>query len=225
LNLRIGRYRQQIGEHLVATMTADRSRRGLLYLAALLHDAAKPRTGKKDEEGQLRFWEHDQQGAEMAASRARLLVLSNDEIAWLEIIISNHMRILFHANRLLREGKPPSRRAIYRFFRDSGEAGVDLCLLALADQRATFEQEMPQENWVACLDVVRTLLEAWFEKREEQVAPPPLVDGNDIMRELSLQPGPAIGKIIEAIREGQAVGKVSTPEEAIVLARETLKNG
>ena len=179
----------------------------------------------KDEEGLLRFWEHDQQGAEIAASRARFLVLSNDEIVWLETMINNHMRILFHTGQLLRDGKPPSRRAIYRFFRDSDQAGVDLCLLALADQRATYEQTMSQETWAACLDVVRTLLEAWFEKREQQVAPPPLVDGNDLMRELSLQPGPTIGKLIEAIREAQAVGTVSTPDQAFALARQTLKNG
>jgi len=219
----IGRYRQQIGAHLAAAMTADRSQRGLLFLAALFHDVAKPQTRKKDEEGQLRFWDHDQQGAEMAAGRSRLLVLSNDEILRLETIVSNHMRILFHTSRLVREGKPPSRRAVYRFFRDTGLAGVDLCLLALADQRATYEQTLPQETWAACLEVVRAMLEAWYEKREQQVAPPFLVDGNDLMRELSLQPGPIVGKLLEAIREAQAVGAVSTREQAIELARQRLK--
>jgi putative nucleotidyltransferase with HDIG domain len=223
LVLRIGRYRQQIGETLSTPLTADRPLRGLLFLAALYHDVAKPQAKKVDEEGQLRFWGHDQQGAEMAAERARLLALSNDEIQRLEAIIQNHMRIHFHTNRLVREGKPPSKRAVYRFFRDAGPAGVDICLLTLADLRATYEQTLPQETWAACLDVVRAMLEAWFEKREEQIAPPLLVDGNDLMRELSLPPGPILGKLIEAIREAQAVGTVSTQEEALFFAKEWLE--
>ena len=50
----------------------------------------------------------------MLAGRARALALGNDEIQWLETIVRNHMRIHFHTNRLVREGKPPSRRAISR---------------------------------------------------------------------------------------------------------------
>ena len=219
LVLRIGRYRQQISEALMAPLTADRSRRSLLFLAALYHDIAKPQSKKMDEEGQFHFWGHDQQGAEMLAGRARALALGNDEIQWLETIVRNHMRIHFHTNRLVREGKPPSRRAIYRFFRDTGPAGVEVCLLALADLRATYEQTLPQETWAAALEVVRTLLEAWYEKKEEQVTPQPLVDGNDLMRELSLQPGKKIGELLEAIREAQAIGEVSTKEQALELAR------
>jgi tRNA nucleotidyltransferase/poly(A) polymerase len=223
LEMRIGCYRQQIGEYLSTPLAADRSLRGLLFLAALYHDVAKPQAKKVDEEGQLRFWGHDQQGAEIAAKRARLLAFSNDEIQRLETIIQNHMRIHFHTNRLVREGKPPSRRAVYRFFRDAGPAGVDICLLTLADLRATYEQTLPQDTWAACLDVVRTMLEAWFDKREQQIAPPSLVDGNDLMRELSLQPGPLVGKLLETVREAQAVGIVSIREEAMSFAKEWME--
>ena len=219
LVLQIGRYRLQIGANLVASVTGGRSLRSLLFLAALYHDIAKPQTKKADEEGQLHFWDHDQRGAEILITRARALVLGNDEIQRLETIVRNHMRILFHINRLVREGKPPSRRAIYRFFRDTGPAGVDICLLTLADVRATYEQTLPQETWAAALEVVRTLLEAWYEKKEEQVAPPSLVDGNDLLRELSLHPGPVVGKLLASIREAQAVGEVTTREQALEQAR------
>ena len=225
LVMRIGRYRQQVGETLSTQLVAGRTLRALLFLAALYHDIAKPQAKKVDEEGQLRFWGHDQQGAEIASERARLLVLSRDETQRLETIIQNHMRIHFHTTRLVREGKPPSRRATYRYFRDTGPAGVDICLLTLADLRATYEQTLPQETWAACLDVVRTMLEAWFEKREEQVAPKLLADGNDLMRELSLKPGPLIGELVEAIREAQATGEASTREQALVLARKRMEKG
>jgi tRNA nucleotidyltransferase/poly(A) polymerase len=224
LVMRLGRYRRQLNEIIVRPLTADRSLRGLLFLAALYHDAAKPACKQADENGQLRFWGHDEQGAGIASERARRLVLSNEEILRVETIVRQHMRVLFHVNRLLKDGKPPSRRAIYRFFRDAGPAGVDVCLLALADLRATQEQNLTQETWQAALDVVRLFLENWFEKPAESIAPPALVDGNDLMRELNLQPGKQIGALLEAVREAQAVGEISTPEQALELARCRLEN-
>ena len=217
--MRIGRYRQQIGEHFNIPLNVNRSLRGLLFLAALYHDVAKPLTKSADEDGRLRFWGHDEEGAEMAAARGRALQLSSDEMARLKTIVRNHMRILHHTNRLAKEPKSPSRRAIYRFFRDTGEAGVDVCLLALADLRATYEHTLPQNMWAAGLDVVRLFMENWWEKRAESIAPPALVNGNDLMQELDLQPGPLIGQLLDAIREAQALGEVSTREQAFALAR------
>jgi hypothetical protein len=149
--------------------------------------------------------------------------MSNDETARLDIVIRNHMRILFHINRFIREGKLPSRRAVYRFFRDVGSAGVDVCLLALADLRATYEQTLPQEIWAAALDVVRLMLENWFEKPSESITPALLLNGEELMRELNLQPGKKIGEMLEAIREAQAMGTISTRAEALQIAREKLK--
>jgi len=99
---------------------------------------------------------------------------------------------------------------------------VDVCLLTLADLRATYEQTLPQETWAAALDVVRLMLENWFEKPAESIAPTPLVNGDDLMRGLNLQPGKLIGELLEAIREAQAVGTVSSHEEALSCAREYL---
>jgi tRNA nucleotidyltransferase/poly(A) polymerase len=222
LMLKIGRYRQDLSRSLSVPLVNGRTLRSLLFMAALYHDAAKPQTREMGEAGKYRFWGHDQQGAELAAKRARLLALSNEEIRLLDTIIRGHMRILFLTNRLLQENKPPSRRAIYRFFRDLGPAGVELCLLALADLRGTYEQTLPQNTWEACLEVVRMMLEAWFEKREREVAPVPLVDGDDLINEFALKPGPQIGRLIETIREAQAVGEISTREQALELAKTRL---
>jgi putative nucleotidyltransferase with HDIG domain len=222
LALCLGRYRQQIGDFLDAPLPSGRTPRGLLFLAALYHDVAKPQTRTTDEEGQLRFWGHDQQGAEILAGRARRLNMSNAEIAWLETVVRMHMRILFHTNRLLNDGKMPTRRAIYRFFREAGPAGVGLCLLALADLRATYAQTLSQETWSAALDVVRLFLENWYEKPAESVNPPPLLNGDDLMQALGLPPGPKIGQLLESIREAQAMGELSTRDEALALARKKL---
>lgn len=130
------------------------------------------------------------------------------------------MRIHFFADRLEKEKQPPSRKAIYRFFRDSGAAGVDLVLLALADVRGTKGNEMTQDTWTAYLDIARILLENYWERPEEAVNPPRLLDGNELMKELNLKPGRIIGQLLELIRENQAAGKITEKEQALAFARE-----
>ncbi len=215
---RLGRYRSALDALLSSPSQTGRSRRGLLVLAALYHDIAKPATAAM-EENRWRFLGHEEEGAQQVVTRGRALALSNEEIERLKTVVAQHMRVHFHVHRLLREGKTLSRRAIYRFFRDCGEAGVDVCLLTLADVRATYEHTLPPGTWIACVDVVRLLLENWFEKPTESIAPPPVVNGEDLMRAFSLTPGPKVGELLEAIREAQAVGEVSTREEALEFAR------
>ena len=223
LMLRLGRYREQFRAHFANALNTNRSLRGLLFFAALYHDVAKPTCKTVDEDGRIRFWGHDEQGEEMTVVRASTLHLSNDEIQRLRLIIRNHMRVHFHSTRLEAEHKTPSRKALYRFFRDTGEAGVDLVLLALADTRATYGHTLTQESWIAVLDICRIFLENYWEKPTETVAPPRLLDGNEAMSELELNPGPRVGEVLEIIREAQATGKVSTREEALDYARSWLK--
>ena len=134
------------------------------------------------------------------------------------------MRFHFFTSRLENDHQEPSRKAIYRFFRDAGEAGVDVVILGLADLRGVRGPTLTQEDWTAALDVARILLENYWERPEETVAPPRLLDGNDLMKELNLQPGRVIGLLLEAIREGQAIGKIRTREQALDYAREQLKD-
>jgi tRNA nucleotidyltransferase/poly(A) polymerase len=223
LNLRLGRYRTQLAAHFAQALNADRSMRALLFLAALYHDVAKPAAKSLDETGRIRFFEHDASGAKAAVERAQALNLSNDEIARLKIIIENHMRFHYFTSRIEAEKKEPSRKAIYRFFRAAGEGGVDLALLGLADLRGTCGHTLMQETWSAALDVARILLENYWEKPQETVAPPRLVDGLDVMNEYQLAAGPLIGQLLEAIREAQASGKVSTRAEALAFGQTWLK--
>jgi len=99
---------------------------------------------------------------------------------------------------------------------------VDICLLSLADVLATYGPTLPQERWTRHLDVVSTLLGAWWEDKTEKILPPALVDGDDLRDLLQLPPGPLIGYLLEAIREAQASGEVHDREEALNLARSLL---
>lgn len=222
LTLRLGRFREQFAGHFAKSLNNDRSVRAALFFAALYHDAEKPATRSADLAGRIRFFNHDVLGAEVAAKRGRAFNLSNDEVERIHAIVKHHMRFHFFTSRMEAEQQEPSRKAIYRFFRDAGAAGVDLVLLGLADLRGTRGHMLTQETWTAALDVARILLENYWERPDETVAPPRLLDGNDLMRELNLEPGPIVGRLLEAIREAQATGKVGSREQAFEYARNRL---
>lgn len=212
--LRLGRYRQQLHEHLSQPVNPDRSLHSLLLLAALYHDIGKSHSQQIEEDGRIRFIGHDQVGAKIAVQRAAWLRLSNAEIARLVNTVRYHMRPLL----LSQNSQPLSRRAIYRFFRDSGEAGIDICLLSLADILATYGPTLPQEIWVSQLDTVRSLMAAWWDCPGESISPPTLLTGRDLIEAFELEPGPRIGQLLEALREAQAAGELDDREQALAFA-------
>jgi tRNA nucleotidyltransferase/poly(A) polymerase len=224
LTLRIGRFREQYARHFAESLNTDRSIRAALFFAALYHDVQKPATKSLDDSLRIRFFDHDVKGAEVAAGRVRAFNLSNDEVERIKLIVQHHMRFHFFTSRLEGDKQEPSRKAIYRFFRDVGEAGVDLVLLGLADLRGTQGPALSQQSWAAALDVARILLENYWEKPHETVMPPRLLDGNELMSALGIEPGRIVGQLLEAIREGQATGKVQNRDQALALAREHLKD-
>ena len=223
LTLRIGKFRDRFAKHFAESLNMDRSVRATLFFAALYHDVQKPATRSVDESLRIRFFDHDIKGGEVAAERGRAFNLSNDEVERIKKIVQHHMRFHFFTSRLEGNKQEPSRKSIYRFFRDTGKAGVDLMLLGLADLRGTRGPTLTQETWTAALDVACILLENYWEKPQETVAPPRLLNGNELMAELGLQPGRVVGQLLEAIREGQATGKIENREQALAFARERLK--
>ncbi len=222
LTRQLGKYHERFAAHFAESLNTDRSVRAALFFAALYHDVQKPATKSVDESGRIRFFDHEVKGAEVAARRGSAFNLSNDEVERIKKIVLHHMRFHFFTSRMEGDKQEPLRKAIYRFFRDSGEAGVDLVLLGLADLRGIQGHTVTPETWSTALDVARILLENYWEKREETIAPPRFLDGNDLMHELKLEPGRIIGQLLEAIREGQAMGKINTREDAISAAHEWL---
>jgi len=218
LSLRLGRFREQLQAHLSVSINPLRSVRALLFMAALYHDIAKPDTRQVEGSGRIRFFEHELVGEQVVARRASELHLSNDEIERLKKIVHHHMRPLL----LAQTGQLPTRRAVYRFFHATGPAGVDVCLLSLADSLATYGSELPQDLWGQQIDVIRTLLEAWWERPDESVSPPVLIDGHDLMQALNLEPGPEVGRLLELVREAQASGEVHDQAGALAMARARL---
>jgi hypothetical protein len=111
------------------------------------------------------------------------------------------------------------RRTAYRFFRATSDAGLDSCILALANYLTLPEEEKEDGRWTQLLDVTAQLYECYFYHYETTIHPNPLIDGNDLMEILSMSPGPEIGRILKLIEEEQAAGDVETREQALNLAR------
>ena len=217
VSMRLGRYREQLAEHLKSSITPERLLRSLLFLAALFHQVAQSQIPQVDESAGDMI-DNDIAGAQMVEERGEALHLSNDEIARLKIIVRFHRRTIL----LAQEEDPPSRRAIYRFFRDVGDVGVEISLLSLADTLATYGPAPHQDMWARHINTVRMLYEAWWEHHQEYISPPALLGGHDLIDELRLKPGLHIGQILEAIKEAQATGQVTDRDGALSLARSWL---
>ena len=200
---------ERLSRHFYQEISSGSTRRSLLKLAALLHDIAKPQTRTIDEDGRARFLGHPQEGADTAAAILERLRFSTREIRLVELMVRHHLR----PTQMSQEGLP-SRRAIYRYFRDTDEAGIDIFFLCLADHLATRGSYLDPAQWQEHAQMVEYVLTRHSEE-ESLSAPPKLIDGHDIIRIFGLSPGPRIGELLESLREAQAAGEVTTREEAL----------
>ena len=214
---RLGRFQPALAEHLSRPLCDERPLRGLVFLAAVLHDAAKPETRSVNSLGEVHFLGHEQLGAEWALHRAIALRFSNDEADFVSNIVRNHMRPL-----LLQSSGPVTRRAVFRFFRGTGLCGIAVSLFFLADTLATHGADLAQETWQSAVESVHSLLEGYFERPSEMIRPAPLLTGDDLIRDFGLSPGPQIGELLDALREAQAAGEVGNREEAVALVERGL---
>jgi poly(A) polymerase len=185
-------------------------------MAALLHDIAKPQAKTIEANGRMRFLGHAQQGATASAIILERLRFSSREIKLVETMVKYHLR----PTQMSQNG-PPSPRAIYRYFRDTGDAGIDILFLSLADHLATRGPNLKLEPWQVHTQLVGYVLTKRFQE-ESVVTPPKLISGHDLIRLFGLSPGPQIGELLEVVCEAQASGELNTREEALSYIRQRL---
>ena len=207
-----------LAEHFDLEVSHGSTRRLLLKLAALLHDIAKPQTKAIDAGGRMRFLGHAQEGATIASAILERLRFSVKEARLVETMVRHHLRPVQMSREEL-----PSRRAIYRYFRDTGEAGIDTLFLSLADHLATRGPRLNIAHWQEHTQIVEYVLAQHFQE-ESLVVPPKLVDGHDLIHIFGINPGPNMGKLLEAVREAQASGELTTKDEALSYIRERLSS-
>jgi len=210
---------QELEDHFLAGVGSGSTRRTNLKLAALLHDIAKPKTKSFDDSGRMRFLGHAVEGAIMAREIMERLRFSNREIRLVTTMIEHHLR----PTQMSQHGELPTPRAVYRYFRDIGDAGIDIMFLSLADHLATRGPNLTMKGWREHTKIINHLLDQRYEQ-ETVVAPPKLVDGNDLINIFGLEPGPVLGTLLEMIREAQAAGTLNTRDEALSYIRDYLNS-
>jgi len=190
----LDRWRAKLQEHLGREITGERPYLVLAILAAL--------TPSSHEDAGPLWADH--------------LRLSNEEAKIITRLIGAQKRI---------SDRPPlDARSIHRYYREYGEAGVTGVLLWLARFIATSSTGLVDPvEWSNRLDnVAAPLLDAFFRHHQQIVSPPPFLTGEDLMQELSLPPGPVIGKLLTELLEAQAAGEITSRGDALAHARDML---
>ena len=212
------KFHSRIATHLEEVITDRQTRATLLKFTSLLHDIGKPPTQEVTPAGRVRFIGHEALGVDMVTKISERLRMSNRSIQIIGRVITNHMRPgnLSHAKEL-------TKRAIYRFFRDTDKEGVEVLLLSYADGLATQGPLTTPQLRARHKEVVLKMLASLYEETHVS-QPPKLIDGKDLMAALNLPPGPIIGDLLNTVREAQAEGKVKTRAQALKFAREQLQS-
>lgn len=211
---RLGRFRFSLDTWWKSPLAGYRPRQQLFWLAALYHDVGKSRVNPQHPDPEA----HARASAAMMVHRARSLRLARNEIRWLERLVRWHMWPQRFAQRL------PQPLDLYRFYREAQEAGPAIGLLHLANIWSHARHRPPERSfWEHHVEVVRRMWEAWWEQRENWVHPRPLLTGDQLIREFGLTPGPELGDLLEALKEAQVAGEVTSSEAARAWVRTWLQ--
>ncbi len=113
------------------------------------------------------------------------------------------------------EQQDVSPRVLHRFYRQARDCGPEALTLFLADRLAAFGRGEAVHSPVEIAGVVDKAWRAYFEAYHEIVAPPRLLNGEDITAQTGIPAGPAVGELLEQLQEAQAAGEIRSREEAL----------
>ena len=201
----------RVGALLAEPLADELTRGGALRFAALLHDVAKATTQMPNPKGGYGFPGHDSIGAEVVRDVLTRLRTAERLRAHVSALTRHHLKpgFLVHA-------RPLDRRAVHGYLKATEPVAADTLLLSVADRLATRGRKHDEAS-AKHLEVVRELLGPALDWHEHG-APEPLVRGDELARELRIEPGPELGRLLAEIAEAQFAGEVTTREEAISLA-------
>jgi len=200
----------------MAESIGSQTRLSLTKFATLLHDVAKPETRSTEADGRIRFLGHPEQGADKARVICNRLRFGSRETHFVCLLIEEHLR----PTMLAQAGSVPSRRALYRFFRDLGEAAPACLILSLADAAAATGPRLQPDRWRGHVAYAAFVLAAEAQLNMPREKQERLISGRDLIDELGMAQGPELGRVLDAVDEAIAVGEVSTREAALKYARE-----
>lgn len=190
----LGEHIYDVWEHLLHALqhAADKGWPLEIRLAALFHDIGKPRTRRYDAtkaggKGKYTFYGHEVIGARMATKIMERLKFSNKEIILVNKLIYNHM--FFSDTELI------TLSAVRRIIAKVGVENIWLLMnVRECDRVGMKKKEAPYR------------LRKYFAMIEEALRDPISVgqlkiDGEFMIKELGIKPGPRMGFILHALLE------------------------
>jgi putative nucleotidyltransferase with HDIG domain len=171
-------------DHTLAAVDAADPEQRLARWAALLHDIGKATTGAHGH-----FLDHEKVGAEQARAVLARLRRPSGESEAIVHVIRQHM---------YGYDSGWSEAAVRRFIRRVGEDRIRLLFaLRRADNRASGAGEAGDRNQ----DDLERRVEAELRDHGTWSEASLAVDGHDLQRELGLEPGPRIGRLLDQLLE------------------------
>lgn len=207
-----GRHKDVLA-HSIA-VTAKVPTRLPIRLAALLHDIGKPDTRRFDG-GEVTFQGHEAHGANIARTRLTKLGYDRQLVEYVCTIIDMSGRF-----KDCDDGDGWSDSAVRRYVRDAGDALEDLLVFSQLD--CTSKHRWKHDRQVRQIGWLRNRI-AQVAEADRKAAERPDIDGRQLMDRFGLQPGPAVGKVLNVLLAAKRdAGRPLTEQEAWDLASETI---
>ena len=195
-------------------------KRALLKFAILLHDIGKPASKTRDEKSKIKFHGHESISADMAATICRRLRFSAHETEYVNFIIKNHLWPL--SLYISKQNKTLEQKWLNRFFMKCKDYSLDLLLHAIADFKGKDSEDSERSRLFEAFAV--NIIQSYFMEFKPKSRKPPLLTGDDLIRDLDLTPSPVFKTILDKVEEAKICNKINTKEEALHLAKTILKN-
>jgi tRNA nucleotidyltransferase (CCA-adding enzyme) len=154
-------------------------------LAALLHDIAKPQT-KRGEGEFATFYNHDHVGARVAEQILTRLRFSNEIIDKVRLLIDNHM-FYYNPDEV---GESSVRKLIQKVGLDNMKDLIDLRISDRLGSGVPKAKPYKLRHLEYIIDKV---------SRDAVSVKMLKINGNDLMKELKIVPGPKIGAILDVL--------------------------
>jgi poly(A) polymerase len=203
---------------LLSEPLADEMTRGTaLRFGALLHDIAKPAT-RSEQGGFVGFRGHDREGVGVIGTICSRLRASRRLTGYLQALTLHHLRLGF----LIPETPLPPRRE-HEYLRATDPVAVDVTLLTVADRLSArgagplASPEMVQAH----LDLAREMVAAGLDWHRHG-PPTPLLNGDELVTELDIEPGPRLGELLAELEAAQYAREVTDRATALSHARNWL---
>jgi poly(A) polymerase len=211
LDLFIPEFRQSIGVsqgsyhskdvwgHTLDVLEQSEGRSLTVRLASLLHDIGKPLTRSVEGAGRVRFFGHEDVGAELATAILKRLKFRNETVEAVAALVKNHMR--------LGSAVPFTPAAARRLRRDLGDLVEPLLEVCEADATA-LARISKGIDFADVREKLRLTESSVVNKRFDS----PL-SGSEIMEMFGLGPGPEVGRLKKLLSDAVVEGAIQADDK------------